>query len=75
MSKDSNLGKKVLDGVGGVDSIEFKDPFNSDILCFYEEHWTFLQHRLFSFLINLGALGLEVLSVARATHSQPVQCL
>lgn len=39
----------------------FKDPFNPEILRFYAEYWSLLQCRLFSFLINLGTLGLEVL--------------
>lgn len=52
--------------VGGMHKIEFKGPFNSEIFCFYAEYWTFLQHRLLSFLISLGTLDLEVLCVAPA---------
>lgn len=44
--KTTTWRRRVLGGVGGVHRIEFKGPFKSEILCFYAESWTFLQHRL-----------------------------
>lgn len=65
VSKDHNLEFFFFFGWGGgqvgVDRMVFKDPLNPEILCFYAESWSLLQCRLFSFLINLGTLGLEVL--------------